>query len=205
MNTAKDIISDLLHREHIGLMQSLADARSERELRILTEQALAFASSLLVSLEPTGQGDGHFMGIPFRLVETPEAFWTALWPELRDAHAIISPDPKPTKATDDDLEAAAGALRDLNLIVLCREGPAAKIVGPILVLDINLTTAQQLVSFLFHIVLKRGAVANDFDSLTNLTDQFNNDETREKAIHNIFFTVLMSDEARTKGEHWRLV
>lgn len=202
MKTACDFITELLQREHTYLLHALSQARSEHELQNLSARVMAFASSLLVNLKPIDR-DGQFMGVPFRLSETPELFWSMTWPGLCTTHGIEGTAPKSKAAEEKDWTDVAEKLKPLGMVLLARSAGDMKVSGPILTLDLNLTNAENLISFLFQIVLRRAASPGDFVALSSERKGFDVPEARNSAIDVIFTVILLSEEARQKGEVWK--
>ena len=201
MINKKAFISDILRREYNALLRAYGTAQTEQDLRNVSERALGFAASVISDRGDTD--DTKMLGLPVLSLSSLEDFWASGWPEIAERLELAAPSLEFASAPEEALRQHASSMRDHGLVVLIKEASEKETDDLVLVLDINLASAEQVLGFLFHIALRRPCTIKDLKLLNELIEAFNATPGGGKGLNRLLETVLLSDEAASIGENWR--
>lgn len=201
-----DILTQLLRSEHATIARALAEARTDAQLRDAADRALGFAAGLLPQ-GGTGQGNRGrstqlFLGVPFWHYASRAAFLHD-WPDFAATTlGIAEPAIGRTATEEARLAALATPLRPRNLILLCMRSNEWSNSSPVLVMDGSRVTNEQVICFLFALVLQRVAGRDDLTSLKAVLPPLDTVEDRPAAIANLCNIIINSAEAQASDVRW---
>lgn len=200
MTSQMDFLRELLRTEHVALARGLAQARDEAELREAAEAALAFASTLLAERD-SPRNTHNFLGVPFWYFPTAASFLRG-WPAIA-AGELGLPEPAaeggpPEQQVSRLAQQAAG--HRLLLLWQKTSAPGAAPEGPLLMVDISLASAEQLLTFLFGIALRRRPTRQDLEALN--AEILKHPEGSVEQAAQFCAIILGSQEAQMHGPLW---
>lgn len=201
-----DLLTQLMRTEHAAIARALAEARSDAQLRDAADRALGFAAGLLTGQDRAGQSPGQntqlFLGVPFWHYASRATFLRD-WPSFAaDTLGLAEQAIGRTAPEEAQLAALATPLRPRNLILLYVRSDKWSNSSPVLVMDGTGVTNEQLIRFLFALVLQRVVGKDDLAALKAVLPPLDTVGDRPAAIANLCNIIINSAEAQARDVCW---
>lgn len=204
MSSQMDFLRDLLRSEHVLLARSVARAQTEAELREAADASLSFASTLLAERD-SPRNTHNFLGVPFWYFARLDTFLRG-WPAIAGTELGLAAPPQAGEgAPEAQVQRLSEQAADHGLVVLWKKSRAQNGTpeGPFLVVDRSLASAEQFLTFLFGIALRRLPDRRDLEALR--PEIMRHAEGSKEQFAHLCTIILGSLEAQRHGTLWERV